>query len=272
MSWSEDSGVLVDVSPGKYVCVTVRFAGELDFGSAAAARDALAELVRGNRQVVVDLSRVTFLDVAGVRSLLVAQERAVAGGGNLVVRHPSRSVRRILELTGTLPLLCPDEAASPAPAAAPDPQIVSACERAVAKLMEAGTADMADAQIVEPSRRALRIIAQDGFRSRFLDFFEIVHDEESACGTALANGSPVWVPDVARSPIFAGTPARDVMLGAGSKSVASVPVLAGDGRLVAMISAHRRQPGPWPELQRQHLHVLAAGTARFMPGKAPAYR
>jgi anti-anti-sigma factor len=265
VSWSEDLGLRVDVRPDANESVTVvRLAGEFDFESVEAARRAVQRAGSDARQVIVDLSRVTFFDAAGVRFLLAAREQVRAAGGDLVLRHPSRRVRQVLDLLGVLSLLCPDEPGGFAPPAAPSPQLVSACERALARLATAGCADMGNAQVVDPASRALRIIAQYGFKSPFLDFFEIVYDEESACGTALAEARPVWVSNVAWSPIFAGTPAMDMMLGAGSRSVASVPVLNGDGTLMAMISAHRREPGPWNELQGRYLEALAAATGRIL--------
>jgi anti-anti-sigma factor len=259
MTWSRGAGLLIDVSPEEDGRVTVRLAGDFDLISAEAAHEVIGPLVSSGVNVAVDMSRVTFLDAAGTRFLIESRELARAGGGDLVVCHPSRPVRRIFELTGTQWL------AGPVALAAPGPEVAAwVGERAVAKVIGVGHADMANVQLVEPGSGALRIIAQEGFGHRFLDFFEVVHDKDSACGVALAEGNSVWVPDVARSPIFDGTPARDVMLDAGSRSVASVPVLADDGSLVAMISAHRREPGPWMELHRQYLEALASQTGRLL--------
>jgi len=260
MIWSRGSGLLIDVSPEEDGCVRVRLAGDFDLISAEAAHEIICPLVSSGLNVAVDMSRVTFLDAAGTRFLIESQELARASGGDLVVCHPSRPVRRILELTDTQWLV------RPVALAAPGPEAARVGERAVAKVIGVGQADMANVQIVEPASGALRIIAQEGFSHRFLDFFEVVHDKDSACGVALAEGKSVWVTDVARSPIFDGTPARDVVLDAGSLSVASVPVLADGGSLVAMISAHRRQPGPWLELHRQFLQALAAQTGRLLSG------
>lgn len=148
--------------------------------------------------------------------------------------------------------------------AAPGPAVVRVCEQVIANLIGDGYADMANIQLPGPAGGALRIIAQDGFGSEFLEFFEIVRGAESACGAALVRTRPVWVPDVALSPIFAGTPAGDIVLGADVRSVASVPVLADDGNLIAMISAHRREPGPWTELQRRHLEGVATQTGQLL--------
>lgn len=75
----------------------VRVAGELDRWSAERFDEAVAAAVAGARTLVVDLSNVSFLDSSGVRSLiklgLSMRDR------ELVLRHPSPPVLRILRLT-----------------------------------------------------------------------------------------------------------------------------------------------------------------------------
>ena len=264
MPWSEDRGLRVNVIHGGDQSVTVRLAGEMDIVSAEVARRAVVPLELCARQIILDLSRVTFCDMAGVRFLLQACQRASETGADLLVRYPHRSVSRVLDLTGTRSLLCPDTAGAPARRLGPDAAVVSACEMAVAEAIGVSGADTGNAQLVDPASGALRIVAQRGFRRPFLDFFETVHDEESACGTALAAGKPVWVPEVARSPIFAGTPAQDVMLDAGSRAVASMPVRADDGTVIAMISVHYHQPTHWTERQGQQLAAVAAMTGQLI--------
>ena len=65
--------------------------GELDLMTASQLHLALGD----ERIDVVDLSGVTFMDVAGLRPLLTAR---CVGGRPLLVRHPSPCVRRLLEL------------------------------------------------------------------------------------------------------------------------------------------------------------------------------
>ena len=274
MPWSRDRVLRVNIVRDGTASATVRLAGEIDITSVEAARRAVMELAAGTRRIVLDLSRVTFCDMAGVRFLLAARKRADEAGTDLIVRYPHRPVSRVLDLTGTLPLVCPDTAGTSARVPGPDAAAVSACAAAVAEAIGVSGADTGNAQLVDPATGALRIVAQQGFKRRFLDFFEIVHDEESACGTALAAGKPVWVPEVARSAIFAGTPALDVMLDAGSRAVASVPVRAHDGNVIAMISVHYHQPTTWAEQQRQQLATVAAVTGRLLsaPGQTPVSR
>lgn len=48
--------------------------------------------------VVVDLSRVTFMDVSGVRMLLHAWTELTRGGRHLVLAEPTPRVARLLEM------------------------------------------------------------------------------------------------------------------------------------------------------------------------------
>ena len=260
MAWSQGPGLQVDVTSAPDGRTTIRLAGDFDIVLAEGARNVINRLVSSASDIAVDMSRVTFLDASGARFLTEEQRRAKAAGGDLVVTHPSRPVRRVLDLLSKQGLTVP---VADGDLAAPGPGVAWACGQAVAELVGEGHADMATVQLADQPNGVLRMIAHQGFRRRFLDFFEFVHDEESPGGLALATGRPVLVPDVARSPIFAGTPARDVMLSAGSRSVASVPVRADDGSLI-VVSAHRRKPGPWTKPQRSTVEGVATATAQLL--------
>ncbi|GAA4449381.1 STAS domain-containing protein [Phytohabitans houttuyneae] len=56
------------------------------------------------RDVVVDLSAVPFLDSSGVRALLRGREAAQRRGVQLYVRDPRRIVLEVLQITGVAPL------------------------------------------------------------------------------------------------------------------------------------------------------------------------
>ena len=101
-------------------------------------------------------------------------------------------------------------------------------------------ADMGNIQLIENG--ALTIVAQRGFEQPFLSFFNSVHGGEAACGTALQRGERVVVENVAESPIFAGSPARDVMLAAGAYAVQSSPLVSRSGQVLGMFSTHYRAP------------------------------
>ena len=61
----------------------------------ARAMDGEAE---GRVELVIDLARLSFIDVSGLNVLVLAARRARAAGGSLVLRSPSRHVRRLLDV------------------------------------------------------------------------------------------------------------------------------------------------------------------------------
>lgn len=242
---------------------TVHLAGELDLASRGIVYRALAQAASASAETVLDLSRVTFIDVAGLRFLLIAQRDARAASQRLIIRRPHRVVRRLLVLTGVLALLeleGPDDGHG---VLAPSRDVVAICNAAIDTAMRIDGADMANAQLLDPQTRSLRIIAHRGFKRDFLEFFEIVDDDESACGSALNSRRSVWVPDATGSAIFVGTPALDVMLEAGSRAVASLPVLAPNGRLIAMVSTHHNRRPAWTNERKLKLEQLARSTGRL---------
>lgn len=74
-------------------------AGELDAHSAPELSAKLATLL-GEGDVHLDLSAVEFMDSSGLRVVVDAHQRANAGGTKLIVHEPSKSVRRIIEISG----------------------------------------------------------------------------------------------------------------------------------------------------------------------------
>lgn len=76
--------------------------GELEVSEAAALRDLLGSLVAGPQsRVLLDLSRVTFIDSSGIGVLVGAHRRAAEAGARLGLAEPTAGVRRVLELTRT---------------------------------------------------------------------------------------------------------------------------------------------------------------------------
>ncbi len=78
-------------------------AGEIDIASAG---DVEQELIRAEDSdagaIVVDLSRLTFMDSTGIRMLLMAQARSHANGNRLVLRRPPEDIMRVLQLAGVV--------------------------------------------------------------------------------------------------------------------------------------------------------------------------
>lgn len=82
---------------GAQICVAVR--GELDLSNAATLEAALAEAIDSGKKILIDLSRLEFLDSTGVALIVRALQRRDAERFSFL---PSRSngVRRLLSLTG----------------------------------------------------------------------------------------------------------------------------------------------------------------------------
>lgn len=225
----------------------VHLAGELDLGSVEPLRRVVGEEMAGVGAVVLDLSRLSFVDGRGIAALLELRHLAARQGQRFSIRRPHRMVRRVvhlLELTQALSLEAPVSHGAPA-------GVVAILEEALEGAVRIADAQRANAQIVDETG-ALRIVAQRGFAPAFLDFFEVVDGDESACAVALRSGRPAWVHDVQSSAVFDGTPARAVVLDAGARAVASLPV-AVTGSTVGVISVHREEAAPWSATLRQRL-------------------
>ncbi len=122
-------------------------------------------------------------------------------------------------------------------------------------------AEMGNIQLVD-SLGALRIEAQHGFQREFLEFFNSVRqDETSACGVALARRDRIVIEDVEKSPIFAETPALQVMLNAGVRAVQSTPMITHAGAVVGMLSTHYRQARQPSERDLRLIDLLARQAA-----------
>jgi anti-sigma B factor antagonist len=79
----------------------VTAAGELDINTAPELREQLARLVNeGARQIVVDLTKVSFVDSTALSVLVSALKRLRQAGGDLELASPNPSVRRVFEITG----------------------------------------------------------------------------------------------------------------------------------------------------------------------------
>jgi anti-anti-sigma factor len=77
----------------------IRLSGDLDAQTSSRLDEAIeAQLARGQEQVVLDLSDLAFVDSSGLRSLVLA--RGPEGTRRVVLRSPSASVVRLLDITG----------------------------------------------------------------------------------------------------------------------------------------------------------------------------
>src|SRR5687767_7707640 len=85
----------------------VTLAGELDVNTAPQVAEALDGLTDGDAvtSVVIDVSRLTFVDSTGLRVILAGRESLQATGATLALDGASGVVERVLEMTGLHKLL-----------------------------------------------------------------------------------------------------------------------------------------------------------------------
>jgi anti-sigma B factor antagonist len=79
----------------------IRVCGELDLSNRASMERAVEALVAGTqREIVLDVSQLRFVDAHGLRSWRTTAEVLHARGRQLVVRDPAPLIRRLLGVTG----------------------------------------------------------------------------------------------------------------------------------------------------------------------------
>ena len=75
--------------------------GELDLSTAPQLRDELLRLAdAGAPQVTIDLSELGFIDSTGLSVIVTAMKRLRQQGGEMALRSPTPSTRKVLEITG----------------------------------------------------------------------------------------------------------------------------------------------------------------------------
>ena len=79
---------------------TIVITGELDLTARPALAEQLSAILRTRpRRLILDLAGTGFID-CGTARLIVSTGQFLPEGRRTVIRHPSRAVRRVLELTG----------------------------------------------------------------------------------------------------------------------------------------------------------------------------
>jgi anti-sigma B factor antagonist len=95
--WKAPIVVEVEVSQDT---ATVMITGELDLTTRPVLAKRLSLVLRTKpRRLVLDMAGAGFLD-CGTARLIASAGRLLPDGSRLIIRHPSPSVRRVLELTG----------------------------------------------------------------------------------------------------------------------------------------------------------------------------
>jgi anti-anti-sigma factor len=84
----------------------IHLAGELDPHTAPRLQVEIDRLLEaGASAIILDLSRLGFVDSSGLRVLIRAHQDVTRDGGRFAVRNPSPTARRLLEITGLTDLI-----------------------------------------------------------------------------------------------------------------------------------------------------------------------
>jgi DNA-binding NarL/FixJ family response regulator len=114
----------------------------------------------------------------------------------------------------------------------------------LSSVIDATAADFCTIQLFDSTNRVLKIVAQHGFESEFLNYFSTVTDNaECVCGSAMNSRSRIVITDVATDPLFPNE-TRGVLLRANVRSVQSTPLIDSFGKVVGMLSTHYSCLGP----------------------------
>lgn len=81
---------------------TVEIVGELDSTTAPEAQAKILPLAEKGSKIILDMSNVTYMSSAGLRTLLVLYRRANENISRIVLAGVTEEVREIMSLTGFL--------------------------------------------------------------------------------------------------------------------------------------------------------------------------
>ncbi|MEU3195124.1 ANTAR domain-containing protein [Streptomyces sp. NPDC006992] len=108
--------------------------------------------------------------------------------------------------------------------------------------MEIVGTDMGNVQLVDPVTGDLRIEKHRGLDEDFVEFFDRVGKDGTACAQASQHVARVTVTDVATDPVFE-EPAREAILAAGSRGCHSTPLVKHPSDLPeGVVSTHHERP------------------------------
>jgi len=79
----------------------VQLTGDLDLPGGDALEALVTPMISNGTVVEIDMAEVEFLDSSGLGALIVLSQLASEGGGNVVLRAPSKAVMSALNLTHT---------------------------------------------------------------------------------------------------------------------------------------------------------------------------
>jgi anti-sigma B factor antagonist len=98
-----DEPLCVEVTHADRISV-VTVTGEIDVDSMLALQAPLSEL-SPQSHIVLDMSRVRFMDSSGLKVILGQRIKMTEAGGSIHIRHASPAVQRVVQVSGLTDLL-----------------------------------------------------------------------------------------------------------------------------------------------------------------------
>jgi anti-anti-sigma factor len=93
--------LLIDTEEVTFGVTKINLRGRLDSAGVQAIETTFGKLARTQSQLIVDLSRVSFIASTGLRTLITASRAVAANGGRMVFLQPEPSVESVLIGSGT---------------------------------------------------------------------------------------------------------------------------------------------------------------------------
>ncbi len=151
---------------------------------------------------------------------------------------------------------------------AQDGNDVAGCLRDVLNVaVEICGADKGNIQLLDRGAGTLRLITQSGFDDTFVEFFESLTGDDSACGVALQTSQRVIVEDVTQSDIYAGKATLQVLREADVLAVQSMPLMSSSRNVLGIISTHFTHAHRPSEQELRLMDLLARQTADYLERK-----
>jgi anti-sigma B factor antagonist len=95
----------MQVTPISATSAKVVLTGRLDLAGSAKIDLPFNATVGSNRNILVDMSGVTFVASIGIRTLVLGAKTVQRRGGRLLLISPQAEVEQVLDITGVLDLL-----------------------------------------------------------------------------------------------------------------------------------------------------------------------
>ncbi|HVF23816.1 MAG TPA: ATP-binding protein, partial [Pyrinomonadaceae bacterium] len=128
-------------------------------------------------------------------------------------------------------------------------------------------ADKGNIQLLDSETGTLTLATQSSFDAPFLEFFETIVSDDTACGVALQSKQRVIVEDINESEIYAGKPSLMAMRDADVLAVQSLPLMSSSGKVLGIISTHFSTAHRPSEQELRLMDLLARQTADYLERK-----